>query len=67
MTLVKKNGCEYADGGLGSMAPIEEAIKRGATVVDAIILQTEVTYYNRMPSKNVFNLLTNMFSLYQLL
>ncbi len=62
MTLAKKNGCEYADGGLGTMAPIEEAIKRGATTVDAIILQTEVTYYNRMPSKNVFSLLTNMFS-----
>ncbi|MEA1785259.1 patatin-like phospholipase family protein [Arenibacter sp. GZD96] len=62
MTLVKKNGCEYADGGLGSMVPIEEAIKRGATVVDAIILQTEVTHLNRMPSKNAFSLLTNMFA-----
>jgi NTE family protein len=61
MTLVKKNGCEYADGGLGNMVPIEEAIKRGATVVDAIILQTEVNQLNRMPSKNPFSLLTNMF------
>lgn len=62
MTLVKKNGCEYADGGLGSMVPIEEAIRRGATVVDAVILQTEVTQLNRMPSLNAFSLLTNMFS-----
>lgn len=62
MSLVRKEGCEYADGGLGTMVPIEEAIKRGATVVDAIILHTEVTYYNRLPSKNVFDLLTNMFS-----
>ncbi|MEZ4969863.1 MAG: patatin-like phospholipase family protein [Flavobacteriaceae bacterium] len=62
MTLAKKNGCEYADGGLGSMVPIEEAIRRGAKVVDAIILQTEVTQLNRMPSKNVFSLLTNMFA-----
>ncbi|ADV51014.1 Patatin [Cellulophaga algicola DSM 14237] len=62
MSLVKKNGCEYADGGLGTMVPIEEAIKRGATTVDAIILQTEVTHLNRMPSKNVFSLLTNMFA-----
>jgi|TARA_R110000868_G_scaffold29420_6_gene109411 NTE family protein len=62
MSLVKKNGCEYADGGLGSMVPIEEAIRRGATVVDAIILQTEVTQLNRMPSKNVFSLLTSMFA-----
>ena len=62
MSLVKKNGCEYADGGLGSMVPIEEAIKRGATEVDAIILKTEVTYFNRMPSKNVFSLITNLFA-----
>ncbi len=62
MSLVKKNGCEYADGGLGSMVPIEEAIRRGATEVDAIVLQTEVTYFNRLPSKNVFSLITNLFA-----
>ncbi len=61
MSLVQKNGCEYADGGFGSMVPIEEAIKRGATEIDAIILQTEVTYFNRLPSKNVFSLITNLF------
>ena len=62
MSLVKKDGCEYADGGFGSMVPIEEAINRGATHVDVIVLETEVTYYNRLPSKNVFSLLTNMHS-----
>ncbi|WP_299536921.1 patatin-like phospholipase family protein [Ulvibacterium sp.] len=62
MSLVRKNGCEYADGGLGNMVPIEEAIKRGATEIDAIILQTEVTHLNRLPSKNPFALLTNMFA-----
>ena len=61
MSLVQKEGCEYADGGLGNMVPIEEAIKRGATEVDAIILQTETTLFNRMPSKNAFSLLTTMF------
>jgi predicted patatin/cPLA2 family phospholipase len=61
MSLVRKNGCEYADGGLGSMVPIEEAIRRGAKEVDAIILHTEVTHVNRMPSRNAFSLLTNMF------
>ena len=61
MSLVRKEGCEYADGGLGSMVPIEEAIKRGATVVDAIILHTEITHVNRMPSRNAFTLLTSMF------
>jgi NTE family protein len=62
MTLVKKDGCEYADGGMGNMVPIEEAISRGATEVDAIILQTEINQLNRMPSKNPFSLLTNMFA-----
>ena len=61
MSLVRKNGCEYADGGLGNMVPIEEAIKRGATEIDVIVLQTEVNHFNRMPSKNPFSLLTTMF------
>lgn len=60
MSLVRKHGCEYADGGLGSLVPIEEAIERGATEVDVVVLRTEVSYYNRMPSKNPFELLTNM-------
>lgn len=62
MSLVKKDGCEYADGGMGSMVPIAEAVKRGANEIDAIILQTETTYYNRMPSINAFSLITNMFA-----
>ncbi len=60
MSLVRKNGCEYADGGLGSLVPIEEAIKRGASEVDVIVLRTEISYYNRMPSRNPFELLTSM-------
>lgn len=62
MSLVRKNGCEYADGGLGSIVPIEEAIKRGATHVDVVVLHTEVDYINRMPSRNPFELLTTMLS-----
>jgi predicted patatin/cPLA2 family phospholipase len=62
MSLVTKGGCEYADGGFGSMVPIEEAIKRGATEIDVIVLETEVTYFNRIASKNVFALMTNLFS-----
>ncbi|TDI77553.1 MAG: patatin-like phospholipase family protein [Bacteroidetes bacterium] len=62
MSLAKKGGCEYADGGFGSVVPIEEAINRGATEVDVIVLETEVTHYNRMPSKNPFSLLTSMFA-----
>ncbi|SFW53739.1 Patatin-like phospholipase [Sinomicrobium oceani] len=62
MSLVRKNGCEYADGGLSTMVPVEEAINRGAREIDAIILHTEVNYMNRMPSRNAFDLLTTMFS-----
>ncbi len=60
MSLVKKNGCEYADGGFGSLVPIKEAVERGATEIDVIILETEVTYYNNLSSKNVFSLLSNL-------
>lgn len=60
MSLVTKNNCEYADGGFGSMVPIEEAINRGATTIDVIVLETEVSYYNNLPSRNVFSLLTNV-------
>ncbi|MFV0564210.1 MAG: patatin family protein [Flavobacteriaceae bacterium] len=62
MSLAKKNNCEYADGGLGNMVPVEEAINRGATEVDVIILQTETTLFNRLPSRNPFALMTNMFA-----
>ena len=36
MSLAKVDGFEYADGGLGCVVPIREAILRGATEVDAI-------------------------------
>ncbi|WP_024769601.1 patatin-like phospholipase family protein [Aquimarina macrocephali] len=60
MSLVRKNHCDYVDGGLGSMVPIEEAIKRGATELDVIVLETEINYLNRMPTKNPFTLITSM-------
>jgi len=62
MSLVKKEGCEYADGGFAAMIPIEEAIKSGATHVDAIILHTETPLYNRLPARSPFTALTNLFS-----
>ncbi|RIV41906.1 patatin-like phospholipase family protein [Flagellimonas pelagia] len=62
MSLVKKDGCEYADGGLGSLVPIEEALQRGATEVDVVVLHTEVNHLNRMSTKNPFDLITTIFS-----
>lgn len=61
MSLLEKNGCQYADGGFGCLVPIREAIQRGAKEVDAIILETEVTQINRLQSKNPFSLLFDAF------
>jgi len=61
MSLLEKNGCQYADGGFGCLVPIREAILRGAKEVDAIILETEVTQINRLKSKNPFSLLFDAF------
>lgn len=48
MSLVKKNGYEYADGGFGNYLPIEEAVNLGANIIDAVIL---VPRTNNKPSK----------------
>lgn len=62
MSLIVKEGCEYADGGLGTIISIEEAIRIGCTYVDAIILDTEFQYTNRLHSRNVFQALTTVFN-----
>lgn len=61
MSLVKKEGFEYADGGLGCVVPIREAILRGATEVDAIVLESESMEYNKVLGKNPFSLMINLF------
>lgn len=61
MSLVKKDGFEYADGGLGCVIPIREAIKRGATEVDAIVLESEELDYNKVLGKNPFSLMISLF------
>jgi len=61
MSVLEKDNCQYADGGFGSLVPIREAILRGATEIDAIILETEVTQINRLPAKNPFSLLFDVF------
>ena len=61
ISLLEKEHCQYGDGGFGALIPIREAILRGATEIDAIILDTEVTQLNRMPSKNPFSLLFDVF------
>ncbi|MFD2697210.1 patatin family protein [Mesonia sediminis] len=61
MSLVKKNGCEYADGGFGSLVPIREAIRRGATEIDAIVLESENMEHNKVLGNNPFSLMVNLF------
>lgn len=61
MSLVVKNRYEYADGGFGCIIAIEEAIKRGASHVDAIVLTTKDQQLNRMRSRNAFDLLLSTF------
>lgn len=61
MTLASKDGCDYGDGGFSSLVPIREAINRGATEVDVIILETEVQTAPRRIGKNPFSLMVDLF------
>lgn len=61
MSLAKKNNFEYADGALGCVVPIREAIQRGATEIDAVILEKENMEYNKVLGKNPFSLMINLF------
>jgi NTE family protein len=63
MSLVVKNGMEYADGGFGNNLPLQEAIRRGACEADAIILNPEKAALNcQLPVSNAFGLLFRTFS-----
>lgn len=58
MSLVEKNGFEYADGGFGNLIPIQEAIDAGAEEIDVIVLNPRHHITNKPKSKNAFNVLT---------
>ena len=61
MSIAKVNGYEYADGGFGCVVPIREAIKRGATEVDVVVLEAENMERNKVLGKNPFSLMLNLF------
>ncbi|WP_411768472.1 patatin family protein [Winogradskyella sp. A3E31] len=61
MSLAKRNGHEYADGGLGCVIPIREAIARGATIVDAVVLEAETMDKQKILGKNPFSLMISLF------
>ncbi|TJY36019.1 patatin-like phospholipase family protein [Pontimicrobium aquaticum] len=61
MSLATVDGFEYADGGLGCVIPIREAILRGATEVDAIVLEAESLEKKKVLGKNPFSLMLGLF------
>ena len=61
MSLVKVDGYEYADGGLACVIPIREAIMRGATEVDAVVLEAETLGKQKVLGKNPFSLMISLF------
>lgn len=61
MSLVSKEGFEYADGGLGSIVSVERAIEAGATEIDVIVLRQENKQRYRLPTTNAFDLMLSLF------
>ena len=61
MSLVVKNGNEYADGGFGNFIPIEEAINIGATEIDVIVLNPRRQTTREVKTYNVFDVLLKSF------
>ncbi|AVR45090.1 patatin [Christiangramia fulva] len=61
MSLLTKDGCEFADGGMGNIVPIGEAINRGACEIDVIVLKTEQPITKKKPVRNALELTTRTF------
>lgn len=61
MSLLDKNGYQYADGGFGNFVPISAAIENGATEVDVIILENESCTVCLPKITNAFGLLFRTF------
>jgi predicted patatin/cPLA2 family phospholipase len=63
MSIVTKKGFDYADGGFSSLVPIQEAINRGATEIDVVILETEKSTPQAAIGRNPFSLLIDLFQI----
>ncbi len=61
MSLLEKDGCEYADGGFADLVPISEAIYQGAEEVDVIVLRTDKERESKKPVRNALELTTRVF------
>ena len=55
MSLYRKNGQDYGDGGFGNLIPIQEAINRGGCNIDVIVLRPETRHKESPPIRNAFN------------
>lgn len=62
MSLVNKNGFEYADGGMGNIVPVYQAIQKGATDLDIIVLKSNENPVNKLPVRNALDLTSRVFS-----
>lgn len=62
MSLVTKNGFEYADGGMGNIVPIYQAIQKGATDLDIIVLNSMEKTAKKLPVRNALELTSRVFS-----
>jgi predicted patatin/cPLA2 family phospholipase len=62
MSLVRKNGFEYADGGMGNIVPIYQAIQKGATELDIIVLKNTENLQRKLPVRNALDLTSRVFS-----
>ncbi|APA00587.1 patatin-like phospholipase family protein [Flavobacterium commune] len=63
MSIVNIKGYDYADGGFSSLVPIQEAINRGATEIDVVILETEQAIPRTTIGRNPFSLLIDLFQI----
>ncbi|MEX2568130.1 MAG: patatin-like phospholipase family protein [Cyclobacteriaceae bacterium] len=66
MSLLEKDGFEYADGGFADLVPISEAIYQGANEVDIIVLRTDKlrtdnNSVKNKPVRNALELTTRVF------
>jgi len=60
MSLVEKDGYEYADGGFKETVSIQHAIDKGATEIDVIVLRQEVAKMDIEKVRNPFHLITRI-------
>jgi predicted patatin/cPLA2 family phospholipase len=61
MSLLEKDDQEYGDGGFADLVPISEAIRRGATDIDVIVLKTEKPRIAKKKVANALQLTTRVF------